>query len=149
MEIRWSYDRLISTMGFPILVRWHLYIELGPRCLIYLLYGGACITYSDGQGSELSMWTGHCRKASGIIWWESWSRSWNRYSILTYSCKGKDKTAHNTKTPSTKIMNCSTFSIVAVIAVVIIQLHNLYVQLPTIRQPLAVARHLLMNCDRC
>ena len=31
MEIRWSYDRLISTMGFPILERWHLYIESGPR----------------------------------------------------------------------------------------------------------------------
>ena len=26
------YDRLISTMGFSILVRWHLYIESGPRC---------------------------------------------------------------------------------------------------------------------
>ena len=25
-----SDDRLISTMGFPILVRWHLCIELGP-----------------------------------------------------------------------------------------------------------------------
>ena len=31
MEIRRSYDRLISTMGFPILVRWHCYIESGPR----------------------------------------------------------------------------------------------------------------------
>ena len=31
MEIRRSYDRLISTMGFPILVRQHLYIESGPR----------------------------------------------------------------------------------------------------------------------
>ena len=31
MEIRRSYDRLISTMGFPILVRHHLYIESGPR----------------------------------------------------------------------------------------------------------------------
>ena len=30
MEIIRSYDRLISTMGFPILVRWHLYIESGP-----------------------------------------------------------------------------------------------------------------------
>ena len=28
-EIRRSYDRLISTMGFPILVRRHLYIESG------------------------------------------------------------------------------------------------------------------------
>ena len=33
VEIRRSYDRLISTMGFPILVRWHLYIESGPRYL--------------------------------------------------------------------------------------------------------------------
>ena len=31
MEIRRSDDRLISTMGFPILVRQHLYIESGPR----------------------------------------------------------------------------------------------------------------------
>ena len=31
VETRRSYDRLISTMGFPILVRWHLYIESGPR----------------------------------------------------------------------------------------------------------------------
>ena len=43
MEIRRSYDRLISTMGFPILVRWHLpaavvkarrkwmWLNLGPQ----------------------------------------------------------------------------------------------------------------------
>ena len=30
MEIRRSYDRLISTMGFPIPVRCHLNIESGP-----------------------------------------------------------------------------------------------------------------------
>ena len=29
VEIRRSFDRLISTMGFPILVRWHLYTESG------------------------------------------------------------------------------------------------------------------------
>ena len=34
VEIRRSYDRLISTMGFPILVRWHLYIESGPWSLL-------------------------------------------------------------------------------------------------------------------
>ena len=33
VEIRWSYDRLISTMGFPVLVRQHLYIESGPWSL--------------------------------------------------------------------------------------------------------------------
>ena len=31
VEIRRSYDRLISTMGFPIPVRRHLYIESRPR----------------------------------------------------------------------------------------------------------------------
>ena len=30
MEIRRSYDHLISIMGFPILVRRHFYIESGP-----------------------------------------------------------------------------------------------------------------------
>ena len=30
MEIKRSYDRFISTAGYPILVRWHLYIESGP-----------------------------------------------------------------------------------------------------------------------
>ena len=32
VEIRRSYDRLISTTGFPIPVRQHLYIESGTRC---------------------------------------------------------------------------------------------------------------------
>ena len=36
MELRRSYDRLISTMGFPILVRRHLYIESGPWLPAYL-----------------------------------------------------------------------------------------------------------------
>ena len=30
VELRWSYHRLISTMGFPTLVRLRLYIESGP-----------------------------------------------------------------------------------------------------------------------
>ena len=36
MEIRRSYDRLISTMRFPILIR-HLYIESGPWGWLCLL----------------------------------------------------------------------------------------------------------------
>ena len=35
MEIRRSYDRLISTMGFPILVRRHLYIESGSKSRVW------------------------------------------------------------------------------------------------------------------
>ena len=40
MEIRRSYDRLISTTGFPILVRHLFYIELGPghTAMDYLLW---------------------------------------------------------------------------------------------------------------
>ena len=38
MEIRQSYNCLISTMGVPILIRWHLYIESGPRPLTGLLH---------------------------------------------------------------------------------------------------------------
>ena len=33
MEIRRSYNRLISTMGYPIVVRQHIYIESGPWSL--------------------------------------------------------------------------------------------------------------------
>ena len=33
VEIRRSYDRLISTMGFPIRIRCHLYIESGSSSL--------------------------------------------------------------------------------------------------------------------
>ena len=36
MEIRRSHDCLISTMGFPILVRWYLYIESGPLLQSYV-----------------------------------------------------------------------------------------------------------------
>ena len=37
MEIRLSYDRLISTMGLPILVRCHLYIKSG-HCFHLMLF---------------------------------------------------------------------------------------------------------------
>ena len=30
MKIRWSYNHFISTMEFPVKVRPHLYIEIGP-----------------------------------------------------------------------------------------------------------------------
>ena len=48
VEMRRSSDRLISTMGSPILVRCHLYIESWPRCAFFfvicvnVLYGPIC-----------------------------------------------------------------------------------------------------------
>ena len=48
VEIRRSYDRLISTMRFPILVRWHLYIEAGPcRWLCSFISVAACVGLID------------------------------------------------------------------------------------------------------
>ena len=52
VEIRRSYDRLISTMGFPILVRWHLYIE--GRCgasgyLRYLVWLILTLSYHSNE----------------------------------------------------------------------------------------------------
>ena len=32
LKITRSWDRLIFNMGIPILVRWHLYIEMGYKC---------------------------------------------------------------------------------------------------------------------
>ena len=32
LKIRWLQNRLIFNMGIPILVRWHLYIEITPLC---------------------------------------------------------------------------------------------------------------------
>ena len=44
-NLRWSYDRLISTMGFPILVRRHLYIESGPRSFDPLVLQSVCFAW--------------------------------------------------------------------------------------------------------
>ena len=46
VEIRRSYDCLISTMGFPILVRWHLYIESGP-CMVFVFDIYARVLHHD------------------------------------------------------------------------------------------------------
>ena len=53
VEIRRSHDRLISTMGFPILVRWHLYIELAIR-----IYSTSyiCIILDQFHRKILQLW---------------------------------------------------------------------------------------------
>ena len=47
-EIRRSYDRRISTMGFPILVRWHLHIESGTRFLLHRIDGRVIVRRLQG-----------------------------------------------------------------------------------------------------
>ena len=73
MEIRRSYDRLISTMGFPILARLHLYIESGPR-LAADVQTVMAIARNDRQR------IGHLSPTMAIIWYclvPSWVRTWN------------------------------------------------------------------------
>ena len=57
VEIRRSYDRLISTMGFPILVRRHLYIESGPCCSWVLSMENSRTYYGMLFFIEISWWT--------------------------------------------------------------------------------------------
>ena len=78
MEIRRSYDRLISTIGFPILARWHLYIASGP-CLLqkqltiqWQTQWYFCVSLSQNLGSinifVSLMWRKICPSFSGNPW---------------------------------------------------------------------------------
>ena len=88
MEIRRSYDRLISIMGFPILVRWHLYIESGTRapadmilpCLVLLEH---CIAQVPGKSIRKKFFKGndevyvrHCNDSYVAIGVESELQQW-------------------------------------------------------------------------
>ena len=57
---QYYYDRLISTMGFPILVRWHLFIESAPRKNFYLTFQSILSLLMDlhlmVQGHLLAKW---------------------------------------------------------------------------------------------
>ena len=55
VEIRRSSDRHISTMGFPILVRLHLYIEAGPRSVFVTIKVStiAAVWYRSCRLSEI------------------------------------------------------------------------------------------------
>ena len=46
VEIRRSNDRLISTNGFPTLVRWYLYIESGPWSYCSLVLNHLCDSFT-------------------------------------------------------------------------------------------------------
>ena len=64
VEIRRSYDRLISTMGFPIPVRRHLYIESGPRIFVKCLFS----VYGVGTCSTIVLLTAYDIEDVGWRW---------------------------------------------------------------------------------
>ena len=93
VEIRRSDDRLISTMGFPILVRWHLYIESGLLSLavipqhdwrlhcplgIHLLFisGGVSRYYGCVGPGEVSIITWRLSHIENFIRCISFRSSW-------------------------------------------------------------------------
>ena len=76
MEIRRSYDGVISTTGFPILVRRHLYIESGPRS-----FGFKEIGIRDTMWCLVSIDISHCYQ---LVWYMrhmSWCGGLENYLI--------------------------------------------------------------------
>ena len=64
MEIRRSLDRLISAMGYPILIRFYLCIESGPSCSITKVF---CTNNQFPQKIKIQT----RRKLPRVIWgWE-------------------------------------------------------------------------------
>ena len=72
MEIRRSYDRLISTMGFPILVRCHLYIDSEPCVCFVNNLDVPCGNF--GTLAELMLWY------SILLWMQ------DTFPFLTWIC---------------------------------------------------------------
>ena len=70
VEIRLSLDRLISTMGFPILVRRHLYIVSGPGiiridCPLPVLH--CCIPFYGTNSPDISWGRDYLSMASMVF----------------------------------------------------------------------------------
>ena len=104
MEIRRSYDRLISTMGFPILIRWHLYIESRPWQMRFHSYRRLQSHYAPlpsirllmlvnnlwqlalrliGWNTPTDLWDcGHTKGwgYGGLTDWQ-WGKLWNKNSV--------------------------------------------------------------------
>ena len=50
------YDRLISTMGFPVLVRRHLYFEPGPRIFAATVHSCTVSIYMVRNPIQIQIW---------------------------------------------------------------------------------------------
>ena len=72
----WSYDSFISTVCFPVLVRWHLDIESRPRSCYgmvscnMILHGMAMARVKHGSCFELAKGTpyGSCLVSLLLLW---------------------------------------------------------------------------------
>ena len=57
MELWWSYDRLISTMEFALLVRWRLYAESGSSILNVLVLKLGPVSISEKTSYRKISWS--------------------------------------------------------------------------------------------
>ena len=77
--------RLISTMGFPILVRCHFYIEFGPRYLV----GGRRAVNTNDINADLSpsrfAFVYHWIVIKGSFIWYKWSNSWQKSPLHAWA----------------------------------------------------------------
>ena len=96
MEIRRSSDHLISTLGFPILIRCHLYIELGPWKISVCEYKWVCKVLYIGLLLKHILW--HFKI---VIWHKSiqaktktywiWYRDKSSFVVLCMNGDGTNK----------------------------------------------------------
>ena len=56
VEMERFYDRLISTMGFPVLVRRHLYLEPGPRIFAATVHSCTVSIYMARIPIQIQIW---------------------------------------------------------------------------------------------
>ena len=75
MEIRRSGDLLISTMGFPILVRWHLNIDSAPRGPFQYRYANLLVWEIPlwKKDDLITIWTPQWGSPNLILTGELWS----------------------------------------------------------------------------
>ena len=82
-ETRWSYDHLITIMGFPILKRWHLYQVHMPHS--HQVTGACCVEVTTRQSrAEYSSRP----TMGGEQWWVHWIQCViNKWSCINFSFK--------------------------------------------------------------
>ena len=107
VEIRRSYGRLISTMVFPILVRWHLYIESGAR--FWSNQSSEILSWCDGTavGRRLSA----CLRVGSSDHERSWQEEiWGDYDSSAYNASYPSAIAYLSLCSSqTRVQPCTNF----------------------------------------
>ena len=82
VEIRRSYDRLISTIGFPIMVRRHLYIESGSWLLGIVALGPLTEVYAPDVVEQKNYPNGILRPMAGTLRPAPWASTKHKTAMV-------------------------------------------------------------------